>query len=493
MPQTQQQLRADDQTLDSAPLLEDIIDATRMKPDDEAYELTMKGLRALIGELAASESVGERVSRAVVDHMIAEIDRKLSSQLDEVLHHSDFQAVESAWRSLKFLVDRTDFRENNKVEILSATKNELLEDFEDAPEVTKSALYRIAYTKEYGQFGGEPYGTLLGNFSFDHSPRDIRLLEYIASVAAMAHAPFIAAAAPSMFGVESWEDLATLKDLKSIFDGPQYAKWRSLRESEDARYIALTAPRFLLRLPYGQDTEPVKSFDYREDPRAETGHYLWGNVAFAFGANIADSFSRYRWCTNIIGPQGGGAVESLPVHSFEEMGAIQSKISTEVLLSERREFELAEEGFIGLTMRKGSDNAAFFSANSIQKPRMFDNTPEGREAETNHRLGTQLPYMFIINRLAHYLKVIQRENIGVWKERVDLQRELNQWVGQYVVDMENPLPMVRSRKPLKSASVTVEDVSGEPGWYKVGLQVRPHFKYSGASFTLSLVGKLEKS
>ncbi len=475
------------------PLLDDIIDATQMKPEDDAYPLTRTGLKALIAELAATESVTERVSKSVVDHMIAELDRKISLQLDAVLHHPDFQAVESSWRSLKFLVDRTDFRENNKIEILNVTKDDLLEDFEDAPEVTKSALYRTIYTKEYGQFGGEPYGTIIGNYSFGPGPRDIKLLEYIASVAAMAHAPFIASASPAMFGVESYEALATIKDLKSIFEGPQYVKWRSLRESDDARYIGLTVPRFLLRLPYGKDTEPVKSFDYAENTALGNDHYLWGNVAFAFSANIADSFSKYRWCTNIIGPKGGGAVEGLPVHTFEEMGAIQNKISTEVLLAERREFELAEEGFIGLAMRKGSDNAAFFSANSIQKPKVFDNTAEGKAAETNYRLGTQIPYMFIINRLAHYLKVIQRENIGTWKERVDLQRELNQWVGQYVVDMENPLPTVRSRKPLKSATVTVEDVAGEPGWYKVGLEVRPHFKYSGASFTLSLVGKLEKT
>lgn len=496
MSEAQESVRVTDEqegSFAATPLLDDIIDATQMKPEDDAYQLTMRGLKALISELASTDSVGERVSKAVVDHMLAELDRKISMQLDAVLHHPDFQAVESAWRSLKFLVDRTDFRENNKIEILNVTKDELLEDFEDAPEVTKSALYRTIYTKEYGQFGGEPYGTIVGNFSFGPGPRDMKLLEYIASVAAMAHAPFIASAAPSMFGVDSYESLATIKDLKSIFEGPQYVKWRSLREAEDARYIGLTVPRFLLRLPYGRDTEPVKSFDYTENTAMSNDHYLWGNVAFAFSANITDSFSKYRWCTNIIGPKGGGAVEGLPVHTFEEMGAIQNKISTEVLLSERREFELAEEGFIGLTMRKGSDNAAFFSANSIQKPRVFDNTAEGKEAETNFRLGTQLPYMFIINRLAHYLKVIQRENIGVWKERVDLQRELNQWVGQYVVDMENPLPMVRSRKPLKSATVTVEDVAGEPGWYKVGLEVRPHFKYSGASFTLSLVGKLEKS
>lgn len=475
-----------------SPLLDDIIEFTQMKPEDDAYNLTRQGLQALIAQMASTNAVGEKVTKAVVDTMIAEIDQQISRQLDAILHHEEFQKVESLWRSLKFMVDRTDFRENNKIEILNVGKDELLEDFEDAPEVTKSGLYKLVYTKEYGQFGGEPYGAIVGNYAFGPGAKDVKLLGYLASVSSMAHAPFIGAVAPSMFGLDSFDGLASLKDLKSIFESPQYAKWRSLRESEDARYIGLTLPRFLLRLPYGKDTEPVKSFDYSENVSMSNDDYLWGNMAFAFASKMSESFAKYRWCSNIIGPKGGGAVEDLPLHLFEDMGAIQNKIPTEILLAERREFELAEEGFIGLTMRKGSDNAAFFSANSIQKPKSFPNTTEGKEAETNYRLGTQLPYMFIINRLAHYLKVIQRENIGTWKERIDLQRELNEWIRQYVVDMDNPLPGVRSRRPLRQATVSVDEVPGEPGWYKVGLKVKPHFKYMGASFTLSLVGKLEK-
>ncbi|VFQ44896.1 type VI secretion system contractile sheath large subunit [Desulfoluna butyratoxydans] len=479
-------------TLEGASLLDDIIESTHIKPEDDAYALTMQGLHALIAKIASPDAGIEKVTKSVVDDMIAELDRQISLQLDEIIHHEAFQKVESLWRSLKFLVDRTDFRENNKLEILNVTKEELLDDFEDSPEVIKSGLYKRVYTEEYGQFGGEPYATMIGNYEFGSSARDIKLLGYLGSVAAMAHAPFIGAVAPSMFGLDSFAGLSQIKDLRSLFEGPQYARWKSLRESEDARYIGLVMPRFLLRLPYGKDTEPVKSFDYEEDVSLDNESYLWGNVAFAFATKFSESFARYRWCTNIIGPKGGGAVEDLPLHYFEDMGAIQNKIPTEVLLSERREFELAEEGFIGLSMRKGSDNAAFFSANSIQKAKKFPNTAEGKASETNFRLGTQLPYMLVINRLAHYLKVIQRENIGVWKERVDLQRELNDWIRQYVVDMDNPLPGVRSRRPLRKAEITVDDVPGEPGWYKVGLKVCPHFKYMGASFTLSLVGKLDK-
>ena len=473
-------------------ILDEIVQATKIKPGDESYGLAKKGLEALISQLITPGKEVEKVSKAVVDDMIAEIDKKLSIQTDAILHHQDFQKLESAWRGLKFMVDRTDFRENIKVEMLNVTKDELLEDFEDSPEIPKSGLYKTVYTAEYGQFGGKPYSAMVANFDFGPGPQDVKLLQNVASVAAMAHAPFIAAAGPSFFGIDSYEQLPGLKDLKSIFEGPQYVKWQSFRESEDARYVALTLPRFILRLPYGPDTSPVKAFSYDENVAGSHEDYLWGNTSFAFASRLTDSFAKYRWCANIIGPMGGGAVEDLLLHQFESMGSIQTKIPTEVLISERREFELAEEGFIGLTMRKGSDNAAFFSANSVQKPKYFGISKEGKDAELNYKLGTQLPYMFVINRLAHYLKVIQRENIGTWKEKNDLQRELNEWIRQYVADQESPSPSVRSRRPLRQAQVTVEDVEGEPGWYRVGLKVRPHFKYMGAFFTLSLVGKLDK-
>jgi type VI secretion system protein ImpC len=482
-----------EETTKPAGIIDEIVQATKLKPADEAYAKTKKGLEVFISQLLEPDRVVDQITRAVVDEMIADIDKKMSLQLDAVLHHPDVQKVESAWRSLKFLVDNTDFRENIKIEILNVTKDELLEDFEDAPEIPKSGLYRTVYTSEYGQFGGQPYGALIGNYQFGAGPQDIKLLQHVASVSAMSHAPFIAAAGAQMFGLENFDALPGLKDLKAVFEAPQYTKWQSFRESEDARNVGLALPRFLLRLPYGPDSQPIKSFNYQEDVSASHSHYLWGNAAFALGSRVSDSFAKYRWCANIIGPQGGGAVEDLPLHQYEAMGAVQTKIPTEILISERREFELAEEGFIGLTMRKGSDNAAFFSANSVQKPKSFGISAEGKEAETNYKLGLQLPYLFIVNRMAHYLKVMQRENIGSWKERVDLERELNNWIRQYVADMDNPMPGVRSRRPLRQAQVTVEDVEGEPGWYRVGLKVRPHFKYMGAFFTLSLVGKLDKA
>ena len=392
----------------------------------------------------------------------------------------------------KYVIDKVDFRENIRVEVINATKEDLLNDFEDTPEIPKSGLYRTVYSNEYGVFGGKPYGLLCANFDFGPGPQDLQLLGKLASIATMAHAPLITNSSPEFFGEQSFLPLPAMKDLDSLFESPQYARWRSFRESEDARYVGLCMPRFLLRLPYGEKTVPVKGFNFSEDVIGQHDSYLWGHASNAMVTRIADSFAKYRWCPNIIGPQAGGAVDSLPLHQYEAMGEIQTKIPTEVMLTERREYELSEQGFIGLTFRKDSDGAAFFSANSAQKAKTFGNSEEGKAAETNYRLGTQLPYMFIMSRLAHYLKVLQREQIGTWKERQDLERELNRWINQYVADMDDPAPGVRSRRPLRQAAIKVENVEGQPGWYRCSLQVRPHFKYMGASFSLSLVGKLDK-
>lgn len=473
-------------------LLDEIVQATKIKPGDEGYATTKQGVQAFIDELLKPEREGVRVAAPLVDEMLASIDQKLSAQTDAILHNEQFQKLESSWSSLKFLVDRTDFRENVKIELLNVNKQDLLDDFEDAPEINKSGLYKLCYTQEYGQFGGQPYAMMVGNYEFGPGSQDVQLLQHMASVATMSHAPFIGAAGPEFFGLESFSGLPNLKDLSSIFDMPQYIKWQSFRESEDARNVGLALPHFLLREPYGPDSKPVKEFNYKEDVSSGDSSFLWGNAAFAFATRITDSFAKYRWSANIIGPQGGGAVEDLPIYQYEALGELQTKIPTEILISERKEFELAEEGFIALTMRKGSDNAAFFSANSVQKPKNFGSTPEGKQAELNYKLGTQLPYTFIISRLAHYIKVIQRENIGTWKERGDLETELNNWIRQYVSDQDNPSAGVRSRRPLRKAQIEVSDVEGEPGWYRVSMKVQPHFKYMGASFTLSLVGKLDK-
>jgi len=486
---------AQQQTSDIAELgiLDQIIAQTSLTPEDEAYGIAKRGVSAFIEELLKPQNQSEPVKKALVDRMIAEIDAKLSHQMDEILHNPEFQSLEASWRGLNLLVDRTDFRENIKIELLNVSKQDLLDDFEDAPEVIQAGLYKHIYTAEYGQFGGQPVGAIVANYFMSPSSPDVKLMQYVSSVACMSHAPFVAAAGPKFFGLEAFTGLPDLKDLKDHFEGPQFAKWQSFRQTEDARYVGLTVPRFLLRNPYDPEKNPVKTFVYKENVASSHEHYLWGNTAYAFATRLTDSFARFRWCPNIIGPQSGGAVEDLPLHHFQSMGEIETKIPTEVLVSDRREYELAEEGFISLTMRKGSDNAAFFSANSVQKPKSFGTSEEGKAAELNYKLGTQLPYMMIVNRLAHYLKVLQREQLGSWKERTDLEAELNKWIRQYVADQENPSTEVRGRRPLRAAAITVSDVDDEPGWYRVSLNVRPHFKYMGADFTLSLVGKLDKA
>src|SRR5690606_13921697 len=322
-------------------LIDQLIEATRVRPGDEAYAMTRQGLEAFVAELLEPGREQEKVSQGLIDEMIASLDRKLCRQVDAILHESQFQKLESAWRSLKFLVDRTDFRENNKIAILNVSKEALLEDFEDAPDIVRSGLYKTVYTAEYGQFGGQPFGSIIGNYEFGPGTQDMKLLQSLASVAAMAHAPFVAAAGPKVFGVDSFSDLPNLKDLNAVFEGPQYAKWNAFRQSDDARFVGLTLPHFLLRVPYGDDTVPARKFSYNEGVGENNNDFLWGNAAFAFADRLADSFAKYRWSANIIGPQGGGTVSDLPVYHYEAMGETQTKIPTEVLVSERREFELA--------------------------------------------------------------------------------------------------------------------------------------------------------
>lgn len=493
MADEQQQSSGATTTTEGGSLLDELLSEAKVTPEQETYAIARQGVETFITEVLSSSDKYRKIDKAAVDVMIAEIDERLSAQINAIMHHQDFQKLESAWRGLKYLIDNVNFRENVRVEVLNCSKQDLLDDFEDSPEIPKSGLYRTVYSAEYGTFGGKPFGLMVANYDMGPGPQDVQLLQNVAAVAAMSHCPFIGNTSPEFFGEESFEPLPKLKDLQSLFEGPQYARWHAFRESEDSRYVGLCMPRFLLRLPYGEKTIPVKSFNFNEECVGEHDAYLWGHASIAFATRVADSFAKYRWCPNIIGPQAGGAVEDLPLHQYPAMGEIQTKIPTEIQLTERREYELSEQGFIGLVFRKDSNNAAFFSANSCQKAKIFADTEEGKASELNYRLGTQLPYMFVITRLSHYLKVMQREQIGTWKERGDLERELNNWLRQYIADMENPAPAVRSRKPLRAAKITVEDVPGQPGWYRSTIKVRPHFKYMGASFELSLVGKLDKN
>ncbi len=487
-----QQAQTEAATEEGLSLIEQIMAETRLKPQDDGYATAKKGVEAFIADLLTPSRKDEKVEQKVVDNMIEELDKRLSQQVDEIVHHEDFQKLESAWRGLKMVVDRADFRENIKIEMMSVTKEEMIEDFEDAPDITKSGLYKHVYSAEFGQFGGKPYASIISDYQFSPSAQDVNLLSKLASVSAMSHAPFIAGAGPQFFGLDSFEGMPNLKDLESIFEGPQYAKWNAFRESDDSRNVGLAMPRFLLRQPYGEES-PTKNFNYQENVDGSKEKFLWGNASMAFATNLTRSFAKYRWAPNIIGPQSGGMVEDLPIHKYTENGEVKAMPPVEVTLSDRREFELSEQGFMGLTVRKGTDNATFFSANSPQKAKFFGNDPEAKQAETNFKLGTELPYLYVINRLAHYLKVLQRENIGSWKTRSELEKELQTWIRQYVADQDNPPAAVRSRRPLREAKIEVTEDPGNPGWFRVDMQVRPHFKYMGSSFTLSLAGKLDKS
>ena len=470
-------------------MLDEITVATGIK-DAEAKRIARRGVEELLANLVSAPV--EKIDKALIDAYIAELDHKLSMQVDEILHHEDVQKLESAWRGLKFVVDQTDFRENIKIDILNISKDELLEDFENSPEIPKSGLYQHVYTAEFGQAGGEPFGAMVANYDFGPGPRDIALMQKVSAVASMSHCPFIAAAGAEMFGVDDFQELPKLKDLQSVFDGPQYTKWNSFRESPDAHYLGLTMPRFLLRHPYDPSANPVKAFNYEEQVTDDHKKYLWGNAAFAFATRLTDSFANSRWTMNCTGPQAGGMVENLVLHQYKSLEGIETKIPTEVLISDRREFELAESGFIGMTMYKNTDKACFFSANSVQMPKTFPDTEEGQRDQTNYKLGTRLPYMMMISRLAHYLKVIQRDNLQTWQSPTKMQTELNDWMRQYAADMDNPTAEVANRRPIRKFNIEVAEVPGEVGFYKVDLQVMPHIKFEGANFTLSLVGKLDK-
>nr|EMA4729836.1 type VI secretion system contractile sheath large subunit [Klebsiella variicola] len=397
----------------------------------------------------------EKLDKTLIDHHIAELDFQISRQLDAVMHHQEFQQVESLWRGLKQLVDNTDYRQNVKTEILDVAKDDLRQDFEDAPELIQSGLYWHTYTAEYDTPGGEPIGSVISAYEFDASPQDVALLRNISRVSAAAHMPFIGAVGPAFFLKETMEEVAAIKDIGNYFDRAEYIRWKSFRETDDARYIGLVMPRVLGRLPYGPDTVPVRSFNYVEQVKGpDHEKYLWTSAAFSFASNMVKSFVNNGWCVQIRGPQAGGAVKDLPIHLYDLGTGNQVKIPSEVMIPETREFEFASLGFIPLSYYKNRDYACFFSANSAQKPALYDTA----DATANSRINARLPYIFLLSRIAHYLKMIQRENIGTTKDRRLLELELNTWVRSLVTEMTDPGDELQASHPLRDASVVVEDI-----------------------------------
>jgi type VI secretion system protein ImpC len=426
-----------------------------------------------------------------IDALIAGLDEALSRQLDAILHSEAFMTLERAWRSLKFLVDRADARENVLVHILDASKSEIHLDLSEAPEITRSAMFQKVYSAEYGQFGGQPFGAMIGAYDIAASPEDLSLMRHMATLGALAHAPFVASVHRSFFGLAHWSELPAVQDLDSLLSQPRHAAWASLRSGENSRYLALVLPGYLARLPYSPRTAPTAALNYVETLGEADSDYVWGYPSLLLGLKLAESFAKYRWCANITGSDGGGLIEDLPRLEFESMGRLQSRIPLQAVIGERLERDLANNGFISISLLDSGAKAAIYSAPTVLKPKTFGSDPAGREATLNYRVSTLLPYMMIVNRLAHYIKVIQRENLGGWKDRQTIERELNAWLNQYVTDMDDPSPAQRGRRPLRMAKVEVSDLDGFPGWRMMSLKIRPHLKFMGASFTLSLVGRLD--
>jgi len=458
--------------------------------DATADERVTAAMQVFLNRLKISGEKVEKLDKNLLDHHIAELDYQISHQLDAVMHHDEFQKVESVWRGLKSLVDKTDFRQNVKLEVLDVSKEDLRQDFEDAPEIIQSGLYLHTYVAEYDTPGGEPIGAVISAYEFDASAQDIALLRNISKVAASAHMPFIGSAGPAFFLKETMEEVAAIKDIGNYFDRAEYIKWKSFRDTDDSRYIGLTMPRVLGRLPYGPDTVPVRSFNYVEEVKGpDHDKYLWTNSSFAFAANMVKSFINNGWCVQIRGPQAGGAVQDLPIHLYDLGTGNQVKIPSEVMIPETREFEFANLGFIPLSYYKNRDYACFFSANSAQKPALYDTA----DATANSRINARLPYIFLLSRIAHYLKLIQRENIGTTKDRRLLELELNTWVRGLVTEMTDPGDELQASHPLRDAKVIVEDIEDNPGFFRVKLFAVPHFQVEGMDVNLSLVSQMPKA
>ena len=455
-----------------------------------ADERVTAAVSVFLNLLKQSSQKVERLDKTLLDNHIASLDEQISRQLDAVMHHDDFQRVESTWRGVKSLIDQTDFRQNVRIELLDLSKDHLVQDFEDAPEIAQSGLYTHTYIQEYDTPGGEPIAAAISNYEFDRNPQDIALLRNISKVAAAAHMPFSGSVGPAFFGKESMEEVAAIKDIGNYFDRAEYIKWKSFRDSDDSRYIGLTMPRVLGRLPYGPDTVPVRSFNYVESVKGpDHNKYLWTNASFAFAANMVKSFIANGWCVQIRGPQSGGAVTDLPIHLYDLGTGNQVKIPSEVMIPETREFEFANLGFIPLSYYKNRDYACFFSANSSQKPALYDTS----DATANSRINSRLPYIFLLSRIAHYLKLIQRENIGTTKDRRVLELELNKWVGGLVTEMTDPGDDLQASHPLRDAKVFVEDIDDNPGFFRVKLFAIPHFQVEGMDVNLSLVSQMPKA
>jgi len=469
-------------------LLDQIVEEGRLARDPSARERGKNLVKEFVAQVLEGAMTVSKDAEAMINARIAQIDHLVSIQLNEVLHHEVFQKLEGSWRGLKYLMDRSETSDKLKIKVLNVSKKELLRDLQRAPEFDQSALFKKVYEEEFGVFGGAPFAALVGDYEFGRGPEDIELLEKVAQVASAAHAPFLTAASPEMVNLDSFTSLDAPRDMAKIFDSSEYAKWKSFRQSEDSRYVGLCLPHILMRLPYGKDGIQVDGFHYEEGVDG-TDHkkYLWGNAAYALATRLTEAHANFGWCAAIRGVEGGGLVEGLPTHNFTtDSGDVALKCPTESPITDRREKELADLGFIPLVHCKGTDYAAFFSVQSAQKAKMYDK----EAANANARLSTQLPYILAISRFAHYLKAMMRDKVGSFMSRVECERFLDRWIQQYVIGVDDASPAIKAKNPLREARVEVVDVPGKPGVYRAVCFLKPHFQLDELSVSLRLVADL---
>lgn len=470
-------------------LLDSIVAQSRVARSETEHARAKDIISELVREVMDGTVVMSANLGATLDARVAELDRLISMQLSEVMHHPEFQKLESTWTGLQYLCKQTSTGANLKIQLFNATKGELVKDFKSAIDFDQSVLFKKVYEEEFGTFGGAPFGTLLGDFEIGRQPEDMFFLEQMSHVAAAAHAPFISAASPEMLGIESFDDLGKPRDLSKVFDTVDYAKWKSYRESEDSRYVGLTLPRFLGRLPYNpKDGITTEGFNFVEEvDGADHSKYLWVNTAFAMGARLTAAFENHGWCAAIRGVEGGGLVEDLPTHTFKtDEGEVALKCPTEVAITDRREKELSDLGFIPLVHCKNTDYAAFFGAQSTQKAAKYDSDA----ANANAVLSAQMQYMFAVCRIAHYMKSMMRDKVGSFTTTQDVERYLHNWLMQYVVDADDASQEMRAQRPLRQAQVEVSEVPGRPGVYRAVAFVRPHFQLDELSVSLRLVAEM---
>lgn len=450
--------------------------------DSNYYEL-IKNSESLTPLFDYFEEIPEDIDDDSINFIITELDDRVSSQMDAILHHDDFVAMERVWRSIDFLCRQTNFSENCSIDLFNCSTEGMLEDFEDAPEIVSSKLYELIYAEEFGQYGGKPYSLVIVDELFGSTAQDVWLLQQLASIASMAHCPVLSGAKPQMFDVDSYAELPSIRDMQSLFEQPKYIKLNSLRENPDSRYLGLTVPGFLLRDKYNSDNNHLH---YKEKMAKKSGfNGLWGNSAFAMASRFINSYAVTRWCIDSTG-NPNGVVEGLQVDNK----ALGQLVPVQVMLTDKLVSDLNDHGFIPLSLHKADNIAAFYSANSLFKSSAADDT---KQSELNDNIASQLPYLFIISRFAHYLKVMQREHLGSWINRSNIEKELNDWVKQYVSDMDNPAPNVRARRPLRKAKIRVTEIEGKDDWFSFNIELIPHLKYMGNSFSLSEAGKLEKN